>query len=258
VTIRFATADTVKHLIASAILGSRDDTPSLRLGSVTLRPHQSDVADRLCAMIDRAGGAMLAEPVGLGKTFTGLAVATRLGAQRIVVVIPAALHPMWLGALEATGVRASLLTHEALSRGVASLPSADLVIVDESHRFRNPHTNRYAAVAALSARTRVLLLSATPIQNARDDLAAQLALFLGRRAFTLPDDALASHVVRGARDATPAMPRVAGPFVLTLDVDDDCVDRLLGPPPPIPARDEETAAALLTYEIGRASCRERV
>lgn len=246
-TIRFTSADAAKHLIASAILRASGDAAPLSLGNITLRLHQADAADRVCAMIERNGGAMLAEPVGLGKTFTALAVAVRLGARRIVAVIPAALRPMWLGALDATGVRASLITHESLSRGAETPMDADLVIVDESHRFRNPHTNRYAAAAALCARARVLLLSATPIQNARNDLAAQLALFLGRLAWALLEEALAKHVVRGTAARSPAMPRVAGPFVVSLDVDEDCVDELLALPAPVPARDESTAVALLTY-----------
>lgn len=248
-TLRFTSADLVRHLIASTILRASGDAASPSIGSVTLRLHQADAADRLCAMIERIGGAMLAEPVGLGKTFTALAVAARLGAHRVVVAIPAALRPMWVGALEAAGVRADLVTHESLSRGVDTLPHADFVIVDESHRFRNPKTNRYAAAASLCSRARVLLLSATPIQNARNDLATQLALFLGRQAWSLREEALASHVVRGTAASGAKMPRVAGPKVVSLDLDDDCVDRLLALPSPIPARDESTAVALLTYGL---------
>ena len=247
--IRFTSADAAKHVIASTILRSSGDPAPLALGGITLRPHQADAANRLCATIERNGGAMLAEPVGLGKTFTALAVAARLGARRIIAVIPASLRAMWLGALDAAGIRATLITHESLSRGCETPTDADLVIVDESHRFRNPNTHRYAAAAALCARSRVLLLSATPIQNRRNDLAAQLALYLGRLAWSLLEDALAVHVVRRTAAQAPTMPRVAGPFVLSLDVDEDCVDQLLALPSPIPARDEAMAVALLTYGL---------
>lgn len=248
-TIRFISPDAAKHVIASAVLRSSGDPAPLSLGRITLRQHQADAANRLYAMVERNGGAMLAEPVGLGKTFTALAVGARLGARRIVAVIPASLRSMWVGALDAAGVHATLITHESLSRGSETPTDADLVIVDESHRFRNPNTNRYAAAAALCARSRVLLLSATPIQNKRNDLAAQLALYLGRLAWSLLEDALAVHVVRGTATPTPTMPRVAGPYVVSLDFDEDCVDQLLALPSPIPARDETMAVALLTYGL---------
>jgi superfamily II DNA or RNA helicase len=49
-----------------------------QLGRVTLRPHQRTAAARLTSLISLNGGAMLAEPVGLGKTYTSLAVARAL------------------------------------------------------------------------------------------------------------------------------------------------------------------------------------
>ena len=219
----------------------------------TLRPHQIDAAERLVAMIERHGGAMLAEPVGVGKTYTALAVAVRLGATRVVVAAPASLREMWTAAMRECELEAVLLTHEALSRGAAPDVEPDLVIVDESHRVRNPATRRYAAVAALCGRSRVLLVTATPVQNARADLAAQLALYLGRAAWSLTDTEIATHVVRGAQEGARSgsldMPRLSGPHVVSLTTDDDCIDELLALPPPIPARDESTAAALLLYGL---------
>ncbi len=204
-------------------------------------------------MIERNGGAMLAEPVGVGKTYTALALAVRLGATRVVVASPASLREMWTAAVRECELEAVLLTHEALSRGSAPDVHPDLVIVDESHRVRNPATRRYASLAALCARSRVLLVTATPVQNARADLAAQLALYLGRAAWSLADTEIATHVVRGAQDGerngSLDMPRLSGPHVLSLTTDDDCVDELLALPSPIPARGESTAAALLLYGL---------
>ena len=231
------------------MVGGRESEASRTLGRITLRPHQLDAAGRLVSMIGRDGGAMLAEPVGLGKTYTALAVAARLGVGRIVVAIPAALREMWIAAMRECDVDASLVTHEALSRSASSIAEPELVIVDEAHRLRNPGTKRYAAVADLCARARVLLVTATPVQNARDDLAAQLALFLGREAWALSDTEIARYVVRGVRVDAGEMPRLDGPHVVPLASDDDCVDALLALPPPAPAKDESTAAALLLYGL---------
>jgi superfamily II DNA or RNA helicase len=237
----------VRSIIASTMLGD-DAVIDDRIGGVTLRPHQRAAAARLAALISANGGALLAEPVGLGKTYTSLAVAARSGLP-ITIAMPAALRDMWRDALERCGVSATVVTHEALSRGVTLPPNQGFVIVDEAHRLRSPSTHRYAALADLCRRARVLLVTATPVQNRRRDLAAQLALYVGRRAWLLSDDELAEHVVRGASSEMRGVPRLDGPHRVTLDTPDDCLDDLLALPPPIPARDETVVVALLTYGL---------
>src|SRR6185503_3114605 len=165
----------VRALIAHAMLDATASAPHT-LGDVTLRPHQRASADRLLELIAHHGGALLADRVGTGKTYTALAVASRERA--IIVIAPSSLRDMWRDALATTGVAARIVTHESLSRGDIPTLEPSIVLVDEAHRFRNPATRRYAAAATLCRRAKVLLVSATPIQNARNDLAAQLALFL--------------------------------------------------------------------------------
>jgi superfamily II DNA or RNA helicase len=237
----------VRSVIARTMLGDEMAIGD-GIGSVTLRPDQRTAAARLAGLINANGGALLAEPVGLGKTYTSLAVAARSGLP-VTIALPAALRAMWRDALERCGVAATLVTHEALSRGVALRPNQGFVIVDEAHRLRSPSTHRYAALAELCRRSRVLLVTATPVQNRRRDLAAQLALYVGRRAWLMSDDELAEHVVRGASAELRGVPRLDGPHRVTLDTPDDCLDELLALPPPIPARDETVVVALLTYGL---------
>ena len=82
---RRVSADDVRRLIATTILGEGATIASDMVGRIELRAHQVDAAERLVAMIEHNGGAMLAEPVGVGKTYTAVAVAIRLGAARVVV-----------------------------------------------------------------------------------------------------------------------------------------------------------------------------
>ncbi|HEV8497808.1 MAG TPA: DEAD/DEAH box helicase [Gemmatimonadaceae bacterium] len=237
----------MRCLIARNMLDSQmamDDA----VGGVTLRPHQRNAAARLARLISANGGALLAEPVGLGKTYISLAVAAHSG-RPITIAAPAALRDMWCDALERCRLSATIVTHEALSRGVKIPPTHGFVIVDEAHRLRSPSTNRYTALADVCRRARVLLVTATPVQNRRRDLAAQLALYVGRRAWQMSDDELAEHVVRGASPDMHGMPRLDGPRRVTLDTQDDCLDELLALPPPIPARDETVVVALLTYGL---------
>jgi len=229
------------------MVGDHDMAPRT-VGEITLRPHQHVAAARLLALIERDGGAMLAEPVGLGKTYTSLAVAAALGNE-LTLVIPSSLRDTWRESLDRAHMTAEIITHEALSRGARPPIGDGIIIVDEAHRARSTGTRRYAALAELCKRARVLLLTATPVQNRRSDLAAQLALFLGRRAWEMRDEELASHVVRGGITELEELPDLNGPHSIELETGDDCLDQILALPPPMPAADESVVTALLTYGL---------
>jgi hypothetical protein len=158
-----------------------------------LLPHQADAVRRACAILSRFGGVLIADGVGLGKTFIALALAAleRERGAEAAAVVPAALRPEWSLAFRQTGVTIPLYTHSQLARAIPSLPHrTQLVIVDEAHAFRNPATRRYAALANLVAGRRVALLTATPLNNTPADIAALVRLFAGRdrfREFGVPD-----------------------------------------------------------------------
>jgi hypothetical protein len=146
-----------------------------------LAPHQVPAANRLTAIIARHGGALLADEVGLGKSYIALAVALAR-KQPFILVVPAVLLPQWRGLLGRFGVHdAPIITHESLSVATvrpSDRPTAPFVVVDEAHRFRNPETNRYRALARLVVGSRVLLVTATPIHNRIADLLHLLRIFL--------------------------------------------------------------------------------
>ncbi len=222
-----------------------------RLGSILLRRDQCASAARVHALLDRHGGCLLADDVGRGKTYVALAVARRWS--RPLVVVPASLRSTWTDAMRRACVPCALVTHEALSRG--RLPDArhDGIIVDESHRFRSTTARRHAALATLAARAPLLLLSATPLQNRTRDLAAQVALFQGGRAFRMDAGALAAFVVRGAEGEDPAMPLVAPPAWVRPDADDGAVlEAILALPRPARPADGGEVGVLRTIGLVRA------
>ena len=145
-----------------------------------LTPHQRPAAQRLTAIIARHGGAVLADAVGLGKSYVALAVARMLG-EALTLVVPAVLVDQWRALLGRLGFEAPILTHESLSRPPLSVlvrPCPPLFLVDEAHRFRNPETRRYRNLARLVVGARVLLVTATPIHNHPADLFHLFRLFL--------------------------------------------------------------------------------
>ncbi|MGE5927767.1 MAG: helicase-related protein [Gemmatimonadota bacterium] len=147
-----------------------------------LLPGQRVSHARTLAALERFGGALLAEPVGTGKTYIALAAAHSL-AGRATCIVPASLVSQWRRAAADLRVPLVVSSHERASRG--TLPRADgLVIVDESHHYRSREARRYGHLARWIAGRRALLLTATPVINRLGDLIAQLLL-------VLPDDALA-------------------------------------------------------------------
>jgi superfamily II DNA or RNA helicase len=162
-----------------------------------LAPHQVPAAQRLSAIIARQGGALLADAVGLGKSYVALAVALAR-EERFSLIVPAVLVSQWRGLLDRFDVRdVQILTHESLSVSIArpsDRPTAAFVVVDEAHRFRNPDTNRYRALARSVVGSRVLLITATPVHNSVGDLLHLLRLFLR-------DHALAALGVPSLRNA---------------------------------------------------------
>jgi hypothetical protein len=177
-----------------------------------LAAFQQEAVSRCVALLDRHWGAMLADSVGLGKTYEGLGILAefcrlrREGGQtdvQALVVCPAQLKENWSGEkLAAYGIVGETFTMESLAglvpdadelaaepdherrrreRLLRRLQSFDIVLVDESHNFRNPATKRYEALREIirggaKPDKRVLLLTATPINNSPWDLYHQLSL----------------------------------------------------------------------------------
>lgn len=145
-------------------------------------PHQHDAAKRIAGSLDVFGGALLADSVGLGKTYVSLAVATRY--KRITSVVPAALVPQWKKAAERVAVRLEVLSHESLSRN-QTIRTSDLIIVDEAHRFRNDVTKRYDRLARDIGSAHLLMVTATPVVNGARDLVNLLRLFLADHSLAI-------------------------------------------------------------------------
>lgn len=156
--------------------------------SLPLAGFQADGAQAVLAALDRFGGALLCDSPGLGKTRVALAVAAvcaRRGAAPIFV-LPATLVQVWRPLVESCGLPFEAVTHQALGhpsgRPIGS-DEARLVVVDEAHTFRNPATRGYRRLARLCSGRRVLLVTATPVNNQVEDLYHLLRLFAGDSAF---------------------------------------------------------------------------
>jgi superfamily II DNA or RNA helicase len=140
-----------------------------------LAAHQQIAAERVLHLLERRGGVVLADDVGLGKSFVAADVMRRFGAVETELIVPRALIAQWRDTLVQFNVEAHISTHDSIGNGIPK-PMRRLVVVDEAHAFRNPATQRYAALARCTAGARVLLVTATPVCNSIQDLEALIRL----------------------------------------------------------------------------------
>ncbi len=143
-----------------------------------LARHQRDAVERALALIARHGGAILADDVGLGKSYVAASVAAewqRRGSD-VEIVVPASLAGQWRETLREFCIDARIITHDALAADPSLGEGERFIVIDEAHAFRNRRTQRWSALARRSIASRLLLVTATPICNSADDLLALIAL----------------------------------------------------------------------------------
>ncbi len=186
---------------------------------IDLAPHQRVAVDRVLTLLEEFRGAILADAVGLGKSFVAAAVGAAMRSHDIEVIVPAALVAQWRDTLGDFGVQARVITHDSLLSDpfVAPPDVRRLLIVDEAHGFRNHATQRYAALARRSIGAKLLLVTATPICNSPDDLFSLVALITADDALRLAGVASIEEAFR-TRDAS-AIRAVINELVIRRDRD---------------------------------------
>jgi len=132
---------------------------------------------------ERRRGVILGDVVGLGKTLMATAIARifedDLGLETLIIC-PKNLVKMWEDYVHRYRLRAKVIPASMASKELPDLPRYRLMILDESHNFRNREGAGYRAIKEYIAKNecRCILLSATPYNKAFLDLGAQLRLFV--------------------------------------------------------------------------------
>ncbi|MBI3340152.1 MAG: NgoFVII family restriction endonuclease [Chloroflexi bacterium] len=147
-----------------------------------LMPYQAAAVKIAAHHIERRGGVMIGDVVGLGKTLVGTAI-SRVFDERgydTLIICPKNLVKMWNSYRSTYRMHADVLS---ISRAIKELPKLrryKLVIIDESHNLRNREGKRYRAVRDYIEHneSKVVLLTATPYNKGYIDLSNQLRLFI--------------------------------------------------------------------------------
>lgn len=132
--------------------------------------------------LDKRGGVLIGDVVGLGKTIMATAVARIFDDQGLdtLIICPKNLTKMWDGYVADYRLHAKVLSTSMVQQELPDLRRYRLVIIDESHDLRNREGHRYRAIREYIEKNecKVMLLTATPYNKDYVDIANQLRLFI--------------------------------------------------------------------------------
>lgn len=135
--------------------------------------------------LNRRGGVLIGDVVGLGKSIMATALARMfeddLGHETLIIC-PKNLESMWQHYRTEYGLRGRVLPISQVKK-LSDLKAYRLVLIDESHNLRNREGRRYKAIADYirSVDAKVILLTATPYNKTKTDLSSQLRLFIDEK-----------------------------------------------------------------------------
>ena len=160
--------------------------------------YQIDAVNEGFKLLQKHNGFFLSDVVGLGKTVVGTLIAKKFfysndfpnHISHTLVVVPPALKPNWEETLE----KFQLSNYRIITNGslhlITDAEKYDLIIVDEAHKFRNDTAEAYSQLQKICktrsrrkqkdgsrAEKKVMLISATPLNNRPEDIANQVYLF---------------------------------------------------------------------------------
>lgn len=181
------------------LYGNDLDDEMPRGTQLALTQFQSDGVARAARLLDTLGGVLVADEVGLGKTYLAgelIARATRENRQRVLIVCPASLKTgMWEPFLDKMDFsrRVKVFSYEEIRNRMdpeheehekfrTEMDDYALVVIDEAHNLRNASAQRSEAIdrAILVGSTpkKVILLTATPVNNSLFDLETLIRYFV--------------------------------------------------------------------------------
>ena len=169
--------------------------PGLGKSAVELSEFQEDAVRKARRILVRYDGVLIGDSVGLGKTWIGKKLLEDYAyhlRQKALIVCPASLRDMWTSELRDATIAGAVVSQEELGQpGFNSTPyrDAEVILIDESHNFRNRATQRYENLERIisfnrrrgrdGSRKKLILLTATPVNNNIFDLYNQISLISG-------------------------------------------------------------------------------
>ncbi|ASJ00342.1 helicase-related protein [Thermococcus gorgonarius] len=182
----------------------RDTGFLLRKLENVLYPFQKDAVMRAISIVNKYGGVLISDVVGLGKSYIGLALLEHFSlldllhgrSREVAVIAPPGLVRYWEGLLWEYNIPGRVFSSGLLPRRELSpdkyremeeyIKRVGTVLVDEAHHYSNPSTKSYKNLQELVAGKRLILLTATPYRKRYKDIISQIRLFLPERRHPFP------------------------------------------------------------------------
>ncbi|MGP8336640.1 MAG: helicase-related protein, partial [Methanosarcinaceae archaeon] len=160
--------------------------------------YQKDAVQDAKVKLLEYGGVFISDVVGLGKTYIATMLAQRLDGRTLVIAPPVLIdrdNPgSWTNVFEDFGIKQSYIgSRGKLDDIIRRITETDKnqyyknVIIDEAHSFRNEATQSYEKLSQICRGKRVILVSATPLNNTPLDILSQIKLFQNVNRSTLPN-----------------------------------------------------------------------
>ncbi|MDE0526770.1 MAG: helicase-related protein [Thaumarchaeota archaeon] len=175
--------------------GSLPDTEMGGVESRQLFDFQKMAAQKAIKMLEEYGGVIVADVVGMGKSYIGSMMLKHLKETKRakpLIICPPHLIGMWEEYMRAFAIHADVVSRYKIGMDdkiLGRYTNCDVILVDESHNFRNK-TRAYEALHAFmeqqSDDSSIIMLTATPISNGVTDLKNQLSLFPAERIRDIP------------------------------------------------------------------------
>lgn len=165
--------------IAGALGGEEFETEKEAASLKTeLLPHQQRVVERM----KEQPGLVVAHGTGSGKTLSSIGAMVDLGPHKARVVVPASLKENYAKEIKKHVKGGLPVEVESLQKAVkdGNPPRADLLVVDEAHRIRNPSSKGYRLMRDAPSERR-MLLTASPVYNMPEDVAPLVNVAAGER-----------------------------------------------------------------------------
>lgn len=148
--------------------------------------YQLDAVVQARKILESYNGVFVSDVVGLGKTYICAMLAKSLPKGRKLIICPPVLVDYWKEVLQEFDVAAEVQSlgklESILDKGVDKYK---YIFIDEAHRFRNQGTDSFSKLHKICYGKKVVLISATPINNYSSDIENQLYLFQPKHESTI-------------------------------------------------------------------------
>ena len=149
--------------------------------------YQQEAVRTISEIVDKYNGCFLADVVGLGKTYITAMYMQNLPGKKLVICPPPIIES-WEDAISDFGVRSATVVSLGKLEHIKKkgYQDFDYIFVDEAHRFRNENTSQYQLLHEICYGKKVILITATPLNNSIYDFYPLITLFQPAKNSTIP------------------------------------------------------------------------